>query len=92
VLVAPIGPGVYELRRGDQLVLVGISSRCVHRMCSLLPPPWGSGTRNNAGKRKYVWRHLAEIEYRTFACATREEAARVEREMLRGTRRYLFAT
>lgn len=95
ILHAPLGPGVYDLRRisTQKLVLFGIGSRCAHRMTSLLPQPIGTGTRNNSRKRKYLLRHLKDIEYRTRPCKTREEAADVERDIKR-TRghRYSFNT
>lgn len=71
-LVAPFGPGVYELRRrsSGKPILFG-QGRCVaYRMSSLLPEPLGQGTRNNAAKRLYVLEHLDDIEYRTMACST----------------------
>lgn len=57
VLVAPLGPGVYELRNAatSELVRFGRSDHCAHRMSSLLPD--GAGTRNNTAKRGYVQRH-----------------------------------
>jgi len=44
ILIAPLGPGVYELRiaRDRELVLVGIGGNRAHRMCSLLPKPLAS--------------------------------------------------
>lgn len=56
ILHAPIGPGVYDLRRIStrEPVLFGIGARCAHRMTSLLPAPFGCGTRNNQNKRKYL--------------------------------------
>lgn len=92
-LVAPIGAGVYELRHGGtgELILLGIGRSCAQRMASLLPEPWGVGGRRNAAKRRYVWRHLEEIEYRTRPCCTRTEAAGVERKML-AERAYRFGT
>lgn len=53
------------------------------RMTSLLPKPWGSGTRNNSDKREYVQENIDDIEYRTMACDSREQAAAVEREIKR---------
>jgi hypothetical protein len=81
VLHAPLGPGVYDLRHisTKEPVLFGIGGRCALRMTSLLPKPWGSGTRNNSKKRNYLKRHLKDIEYRTMACDRREQAADVER-------------
>lgn len=84
-LHAPFGPGVYDLRRAStgNPVLFGIGKRCAMRMSSLLPKPLGAGTRDNARKRQYVLRHLSDIEYRTLACKTREEAAEEERAIKR---------
>jgi len=85
ILHAPLGPGVYDLRRisTKKPVLFGIGAHCAHRMTSLLPKPLGTGTRNNERKRKYLLRHLKDIEYRTCACKTREEAADIERKIKR---------
>ncbi len=95
ILHAPLGPGVYDLRRisTGKPILLGIGSRCAHRMTSLLPQPIGTGTRNNSRKRKYLLRHLKDIEYRTRPCTSREEAADIERDIKR-TRghRYSFNT
>ena len=92
LLVAPIGPGCYELRNGPQLVLCGKGEHVAFRMSSLLPAPFGCGTRNNAGKRAYVLDNLQEIEYRTLACATFEEATACENELRRKRSMYLFST
>ncbi len=77
---APIGPGVYELRLRDTLqpVLLGSGKNCAYRMASLLPPPFGQGTRKNEGKREYVLRNLTRLEYRCCACATEAEARSLE--------------
>lgn len=91
ILHAPFGPGVYDLRRisTGKPVLYGIGSRCAQRMTSLLPKPLGNGTRNNERKRNYLLRHINDIEYRTCACKTREEAADIERS-IRHTRGHLY--
>jgi len=83
MLLAPFGPGCYELRHGEKLVLFGMGG---------LPTPLGRGTRNNANKRAYIENHLAEIEYRTFACASRQQA--VEQECLLAANKgaYMFPT
>lgn len=94
-LVAPFGPGCYELRRADarerELVLCGSSAHVCWRMTSLLPAPFGQGTRNNAAKRQYVWEHLSRIEYRTMPCAS-EEDARAAEDRLHAQNRYVFPT
>jgi len=95
VLVAPFGPGCYELRRRDtgDKVLFGYGGHVAHRMTSLLPEPFGSGRRNNAEKRQYVLEHLGTVEYRTIACQTEEEAKDLEREIKRGAIGvYIFTT
>jgi hypothetical protein len=90
-LVAPFGPGVYELRNAKtgQKVLFGRGRRCATRMGSLLPD--GGGTRNNEAKRTYLLKHLAEIEYRTRAFATEAEMVAFE-SGLRDEGGYLFGT
>ena len=71
VFARPIGPGVYDLRRcsSGQLVYCGSGKNAALLMTSLFPSPIGAGTRKNAALRQYVLNHLAEIEYRTLACA-----------------------
>lgn len=91
IVVAPFGPGVYELRNGEGLVYCGSGGNVALRMSSLLPPPLGSGTRNNAKLRDYLLQNLHRIEYRTLACATREEATTREYELKR-TSTFLFHT
>lgn len=92
-LNAPIGPGVYELRHAGtgELVLVGIGANCAFRVSSLLPKPFGAGTRNNSAKRNYVLKHLADMEYRCLACKSRTDA-RVVEDDLRGKNKYRFPT
>jgi len=83
ILHAPFGLGVYEVRRQSTKrgVLFGIGNHVASRMTSLLPKPHGKGTRNNAAKRRYCLRHMADLEYRTRPCATRAEALAIEREL-----------
>lgn len=80
LLIAPFGPGVYELRdrRTEEWVLRGMGSNCAHRMTSLLPPPLGQGTRNNNTKRDYVLEHLPFIDYRYAICQTPDAARALE--------------
>jgi hypothetical protein len=91
-LTAPFGAGCYELRHRDgRLVLFGTGGNVAYRMSSLLPEPLGAGHRNNATKRTYVLEHLEDIEYRTSASATGEEAKVCERE-LKANHTYIFPT
>jgi hypothetical protein len=95
ILVAPFGPGCYELRRRDtgRKILFGRGSNVAFRMTSLLPSgEGGAGERTNKAKREYVLKHLAQIDYRTCACADRGQAIAVERELLRKASEYLFDT
>ena len=87
-LSAPFGPGVYELRnrRTGEMVLVGESKNVAYRMSSLFPAPSGTGGRSNADKRKYVLSNLRDIEYRTMACKSKEEASRAENALRRENR------
>jgi hypothetical protein len=94
ILCAPFGPGCYELRRRSsrELVLCGKGRNVAHRMTSLLlDKSGGAGVRNNLRKREYVGEHLADIDYRTVACASKEEAQHLETELLRDNR-YCFPT
>ena len=84
-LVAPFGPGCYEVRIGEQLLLYGKGNHVAERLTSLLPEPWGCGTRNNASKRADVFSQLGVVEYRTLACGSIAEA--IEEEEKLGARR-----
>ncbi len=92
ILVAPFGPGCYEIRNGDQYVLFGRGDNAALRMTSLLPEPLGSGKRNNSDKRSYVLGHVSTVEYRTLACASHEETVIEERKLRANKNRYLFPT
>jgi hypothetical protein len=80
-LIAPFGPGCYQLRNGDKLVLFGESGHVAHRMSTLLPEGYGAGGRKNKGKRAYVLKNINAIEYRTLACGTKNEALKVQMEL-----------
>ena len=91
-IVAPFGPGCYELRlMTGQLVLFGLAGHVAYRMSSLHPS--GAGTRNNSKKREYVGTHLPQIEYRVIAFASRDEARDFEqRELMSRRDQYIFKT
>ncbi|MCR6644748.1 MAG: hypothetical protein NVV62_09635 [Terricaulis sp.] len=91
-MVAPIGPGCYELRRADtgELVLFGIGRAVAFRMSSLMPSEFGAGRRNNTAKRDYVLKYLAQMEYRTLACELDE--ARAEELRLKRSLAHRFRT
>ena len=90
ILVAPFGPGCYELRNGDQLVLYGSSRNVAHRVSSLLPKEWGCGGRKNHSKQEYVLQNLGTIEYRTVACADVDQAREEEKKLSAKEPNYLF--
>jgi hypothetical protein len=93
LLIAPYGPGLYELRHWHgKLILFGSSAHVASRMSSLLPHPYGTGTRNNTTKRNYVLAHCDDIEYRTLATATVEEARSIEAHLKAVGDNYVFAT
>jgi hypothetical protein len=79
-IVAPKGPGVYQVqnRITGEKVLFGISGTLQKRMRSLMPAPFGSGTRNNSDKRDYVLENHQDLDYRFCRTATREKAAEIE--------------
>lgn len=75
-LTAPLGSGVYQLRnkKNDKYVLFGTGTHLAYRMTSLLPKPFGAGTRNNKDKRNYVLNHIQDIEYRTISFIDNRDA------------------
>lgn len=92
-LYAPFGYGVYQMRnrRTQKYVLFGTGSNLAFRMSSLLPKPYGQGTRNNSRKREYVWEHIDDIEYRTIAFTSKEKACSFEK-FVKEEERYIFKT
>lgn len=82
ILTAPFGTGCYELRHRDgRLILFGTGANVAYRMTSLLPEPHGAGHRSNMAKREHVLKYLEDIEYRTAAFASGEDAKVFEREL-----------
>jgi len=92
-LYAPFGAGVYQLRnkKTGQYILFGTGGNLAYRMSSLLPEPYGEGTRRNTKKREYVWEHINEVEYRTIAFTSKESAKSFE-SFVKGQEDYLFKT
>lgn len=90
-LYAPFGAGVYELKnvKTNELVYVGEGGHAAWRMTSLLPSPYGKGTRNNAKLRQYVFDNLSDMHYRTLACKDKATAKRIQDEMI-DNNNYLF--
>lgn len=92
-LIAPLGSGVYQLRntKCDKYVLFGTGKHLAHRMTSLLPKPFGTGTRNNEDKRRYILNNLQDIEYRTISFIESNDAKRFE-SYIKSVEQYLFNT
>ena len=93
-IYAPFGAGVYELRRKStgRKVLFGKSGNLAFRMSSLLPKPYGRGTRKNEPKQEYVLKYISDLEYRTVSCRTKEEANAAEKKLKKNRDDYLFKT
>ena len=93
ILVSPFGPGLYQLRnkKTNDLILFGIGGHLSQRMTSLLPKPYGIGTRKNEKKREYVWNNIEDIEYRTISTQTRNESLIIEK-VIKGMNIHLFNT
>ena len=92
MLVAPFGPGCYELRIREQLLLLGCGRNVAERMSSLLPKPWGCGPQSNDRKRQVVFDNLGVVEYWTLACDSRGAAAAEEAKMRARKAEYMFGT
>jgi hypothetical protein len=86
-LVAPIGPGCYELRHRStrELILHGAAARTAHRITSILPYPYGCGTNDNVNYRNYIFQKLDDVEYRTIAFRSLLEARVFEVELFNGS-------
>jgi hypothetical protein len=72
ILNAPYGCGLYQLKdvKSKEYILFGVGKNCAFRMSSLLPKPYGQGTRNNEMKRQYVFDNIESILYRTLSFLT----------------------
>ena len=57
-----------------------------------LNAPIGCGTRNNEAKRRYVMRHIRDIEYRTWAFKTEKQMTAFENTLKRNADAYTFGT
>lgn len=92
-IVGPAESGVYQIRNKESnyLILFGIRKKCRNRMKSLYPSPFGTGTRNNECKRKYVLDNWRKLEYRTMKTESREEAKRIE-DSLKADKNHVFNT
>lgn len=82
-LSAPFGYGVYQLKnhKTNEFVLFGYGKNCAFRMSSLLPKPYGQGTRKNEVKREYILQNIDDILYRTIAFVSESEAKDYERQV-----------
>ena len=58
-------------------------------MTSLLPKPFGAGTRNNEDKRIYILNNLHDIEYRTISFIENDDAKRFE-NYVKSVEQYIF--
>ena len=92
-LYAPLGSGVYQLRNKkiNRYVLFGTGKHIEYRMTSLLPEPFGAGTRKNFNKRNYVLNNIQNIEYRTMSFIDNNDAKRFE-SYIKFAEKYLFNT
>lgn len=92
-LYAPLGSGVYQLRNKkiNKYVLFGTGKHVAYRMTSLLPEPFGAGTRKNFNKRNYVLNNIQDIEYRTMSFIDNSDAKRFE-SYIKFAEKYLFNT
>ena len=72
-------------------VLFGTGKHVAYRMTSLLPEPFGAGTRKNFNKRNYVLNNIQDIEYRTMSFIDNSDAKRFE-SYIKFAEKYLFNT
>jgi hypothetical protein len=77
----PKGPGVYQVknRKTGEFIQFGESMTCQKIMKSLFPKPYGTGTRNNGEKRDYLLMQWENLDFRTIATNSKEEAVKIDR-------------
>ncbi|MDO9154641.1 MAG: hypothetical protein Q7U47_13220 [Paludibacter sp.] len=82
-LTAPFGFGVYQLHnyKTNEFILFGSANNLAYRMSSLLPKPYGQGTRNNKEKRIFVFENIENIKYRTIAFTMERVMKECEKEL-----------
>ena len=86
---------MYELRNRatGKLIYCGEGRNVAKRMTALLPQcEGGAGKRNNKRLREYVHERLADIDYRTKACADKASAKIEERKHKAENGIYVFPT
>src|SRR5262245_53323904 len=88
-IIAPFGPGCYELRLAAQVSSFGSAGWVAYRMSSLHPK--GLGTRKNTDKRVFVGKHLLQLEYRVIALVSREDPGKFEQREMRPRRRRILS-
>lgn len=93
IIDGPKYAGVYQIRnkKTNQFIQFGIGKECQQRMKSIFPAPYGTGKRNNSDKRDYILKNWTNLEYRTLATDTREEAKRIE-DGIKTQNNHLFNT
>ena len=92
-LSAPFGKGCYQLFNGKtkEFILFGSGNNLAYRMSSLLPKPYGQGTRKNSDKREYILNNIENMLYRTIPFFVVMEMKTFEREM-RKSAKHIFNT
>jgi len=89
----PTESGVYQIknRKTKEFIQFGESKTCQERMKSFFPKPFGKGTRNNERKRLYILENWEDLDYRTIATVSKEDAVAIDR-FLKSLNIHLFNT
>ncbi|WP_293887923.1 MULTISPECIES: hypothetical protein [unclassified Sphingobacterium] len=92
-LFAPFGKGCYQLfnDKRKEFILFGSGNNLAYRMSSLLPKPYGQGTRKNNNKREYILNNIENMLYRTISFLDEKEMKTFEKE-LKKSEKYIFNT
>ena len=82
-IIAPKDAGIFQLRHieTEEYLCFGISIKCIERLITLYPIPYGLWNRDNEKRMRYVFEHWKTIEYRTIATEKRREALLIQREI-----------
>jgi hypothetical protein len=91
LLVAPFGPGVFDLRikSSEENILFGVCQSVASRMTTLIPHDIKTPKYASSSRRRFLVSSLALLEYRTISCRTRADAERAAQALDPNTYRYV---
>lgn len=79
LLIAPIGPGAFELRLGStrEGIMLATAKSVSGRISALLPVEIAPVRRETGSRRQYLAGNVEDLEYRVLGACSRAEARRL---------------